>query len=203
MYSKKTYSFTLVLADVPEITGQVEDSLFEAGCDDTLLGNRDGVTYLDFDREASSLKEAIQSAIRDVFKAGFRAIRIEPDDLVNAAEIARRVKRTRESIRQIVTGARGPGGFPPPVSSVTNTSPLWRWTEVAKWFADKKIAKTAMFIEADSIRKINALLEMSRVVADLKEVENLWHSLIVIKNISPRSAKTVKVKRRRQRALSR
>ncbi|MGA2796264.1 MAG: hypothetical protein ABSE63_01665 [Thermoguttaceae bacterium] len=203
MHGKKTYSFTLVLADVPEITQQVEDALFEAGCDDTLLGNRDGVTYLDFDRDANNLQEALQSAIRDVRKAGFTAIRIEPDDLVNASEIARRVNRSRESVRQLVTGVRGPGGFPPPMSSVTKSSPLWRWTEVVKWFADKRITKEIAFVEAEAeaIRKINAILEMSRSVDNLSEVQRLWNILVGATRKTKISAHKLEAIRRRDTVL--
>ncbi|MFQ5845167.1 MAG: GTPase RsgA, partial [Planctomycetota bacterium] len=60
--------------------------------------------------------------------------RVEPDDLVTASEIARRARRSRQSIQQLVEGTRGPGGFPPPVSSLTKRSPIWRWAEVAQWF---------------------------------------------------------------------
>jgi len=45
-------------------------------------------------------------------------VRVEPDDLVSAAEIARRVGRSRESIRQLGGGLRGPGGFPAPLARI-------------------------------------------------------------------------------------
>jgi hypothetical protein len=38
-----------------------------------------GVAYLDFDREANSLEEAVRSAIDDIQAAGFRATRVEID----------------------------------------------------------------------------------------------------------------------------
>ena len=106
-----------------------------------LLGSRGGVVYLDFDREADSLQAAVSSAIRDVRKAGYRVSRIEPDEFINASEIARRLRRSRESVRKLVAGSRGPGRFPPRVSSVTKASPLWRWSEVAQWVAENSIAK--------------------------------------------------------------
>ena len=77
----KTYTFTLVLSGFIELSEDVEDRLFESGCDDALLSFRDGVPYLDFDREEESLREAILSAIHDVEGAdiGARVIRVEPD----------------------------------------------------------------------------------------------------------------------------
>lgn len=129
----KTHTFTLVLSGVSELSEEMETALFEAGCDDALLASRDGVIYLDFDREAPSFREAVLSAIADVARAAFTVARVEPDDLVTAAEIARRAGRSRENIRQLIRGTRGPGGFPPPVGGVTSRSPIWRWAQVAEW----------------------------------------------------------------------
>jgi len=62
----QTYQFTLVLTGISEVTSEVEDAVFEAGCNDALLLSRDGVVYLDFDRQASSFPEAVRSAIANV-----------------------------------------------------------------------------------------------------------------------------------------
>jgi hypothetical protein len=76
-----TWSFTLVLSGVRALTDEVTDALFQAGCDDALVGMRDGAIYLDFDREAASFRDAVLSAIADVEKAGLgaRVIRVEPE----------------------------------------------------------------------------------------------------------------------------
>jgi hypothetical protein len=66
MSQMKTYQFTLVLKNVNENTKELEDSLFEVGCDDALINFKNGAVYLEFDREASSLEEAVISAIKDV-----------------------------------------------------------------------------------------------------------------------------------------
>lgn len=63
---KRKYQFTLVLKGVDENTSELEDSLYKAGCDDALINFLDGAVYLDFDREAASLKEAVISANKDV-----------------------------------------------------------------------------------------------------------------------------------------
>src|SRR5439155_11589988 len=129
------HEFTLALAGFSQLTDDVEDRLFQAGCDDALLGILDGAPFVDFTREAQSLKDAILSAIRDVAKAGFEVVRIESDDLVSAAEIARRAGRSRESIRQLRTAKRGPGGFPPPVAGIKGRTQVWHWSQVADWLA--------------------------------------------------------------------
>jgi hypothetical protein len=72
-----TYAFTLRLADVDVITPEMAEALFEAGCDDSTAGSRDGVVSVHFDREADSLGDAIGSAVNDVTRAGFWVSRVE------------------------------------------------------------------------------------------------------------------------------
>jgi hypothetical protein len=74
---QECYSFTLLLAGFDDITQELEDAVFEAGCADALLGIHCGIPYLAFDREASSLDEAIKSAIAAVEKVQARGIKIE------------------------------------------------------------------------------------------------------------------------------
>ncbi|WP_420619985.1 hypothetical protein [Candidatus Poriferisocius sp.] len=60
------FTFTLVVEDRDLKTDEVVDALFEAGCDDALVGSSEGVQFLDFDREAGSVEEAVRSAVADV-----------------------------------------------------------------------------------------------------------------------------------------
>ena len=73
----KTYEFSLILKDSPELTEEIADELFAAGCDDGTPGTCNGVFSIDFHREASSLEAAIQSAIRNVTSAGYPVERVE------------------------------------------------------------------------------------------------------------------------------
>ena len=81
------YEFTLVLAGSPELTEQVADDLFEAGCDDATPGTCNGVFSIDFHRKAGSLEAAINSAINNVKAAGFEVDRVEirPDAMSQAS----------------------------------------------------------------------------------------------------------------------
>ena len=63
------YQFTLVLKNISEGIPHLEDNLFEAGCDDALINYRNGAVYLEFDRQATSLEDAVISAIKDVRSA--------------------------------------------------------------------------------------------------------------------------------------
>ena len=50
------------------------------------------------------------------------------------SDIARRAGRTRESVRLLVDGKRGPGGFPPPLGIVGEGIRVWPWSVVLEWF---------------------------------------------------------------------
>jgi hypothetical protein len=71
------YDFTLILGEPLELTDDIADALFAAGCDDGTPGTCNGVFSIDFHREAASLEEAIRSAIKDVRTAGYEVARVE------------------------------------------------------------------------------------------------------------------------------
>ena len=71
------YDFTLILSGSVELSEEVAEALFEAGCDDGTPGTSGGVFSIDFHRQASSLEEAIRTAIVDVKSAGFDVARVE------------------------------------------------------------------------------------------------------------------------------
>ncbi len=159
------YSFTVVIDG--DVDARLND-LFDAGCDDATFGAVDGVHYGDFDRTAPTFSQAITSALTAIESVeGLRIIRVEPDDLVTAADIAERLGRTRESVRLLIAGARGPGGFPAPVWRLRTRNRLWRWSDVAAW------AKLDTTLEANArlVAAVNAALELRRVVTELPEDE--------------------------------
>ena len=73
----KKYDFTLLLSGSVELTEDVADALFAAGCDDGTPGTCDGVFSIDFHREAHALEEAIQTAIADVKSASYEVDQVE------------------------------------------------------------------------------------------------------------------------------
>lgn len=70
------YEFSLILSDA-EVTDEYADKLYEAGCDDASILTRDGITRLQFDRDAANLDEALASAIQSVERAGLTVSRVE------------------------------------------------------------------------------------------------------------------------------
>jgi hypothetical protein len=85
----KNFEFTLVLAGKRQLSDDLEDAIFEAGCDDATLSLRNAIAYLDFDREANSFKEAVISAIQQLenSKMSLTVERVESNDLAKMAEI--------------------------------------------------------------------------------------------------------------------
>ncbi len=163
------HHFTLVIAGRLD-RDETMDALFEAGCDDATFGTVDDVGYGDFIREAPSFAQAVRSAIDQVASVSpLRVLRVEPDDLVTMREIADRMGRSRESVRLLIKGARGPGGFPPPVSHLKARSRLWRWSEVAAWA--EQHAASVEYHRALLVAAINAALVLRQSVAGLTAAE--------------------------------
>ena len=74
----KTHKFTLIIAGVAEITPELADALYSATKGDIELNLRDGVVFLEFERTAPTLREAVTGAIREVEGAnvGVRVVRV-------------------------------------------------------------------------------------------------------------------------------
>lgn len=157
----ETHEFTLLIAG-PDLQSEENlHALFEAGCDDATFGSRDGIQYADFHREGASMAEAIRSAIHAV-EAAVResvVIRVEPEELVSLTAIATRTSRSRESVRLLAEGKRGPGGFPSPASWVDAKTRVWRWTDVAGWFESRLGESLALGAAAETVATFNGLLE--------------------------------------------
>lgn len=159
--AQKSYQFTLELKNVDANTADLEDSLYEAGCNDALIYSRNGSVYLDFDRLASSFEAAITSAINHCEAATLHAIvtRVAPDNLVTEAEIAKRLGKGRQTISLWIKGERKKNNpFPKPTTKLTDRSPLWNWCEIVDWlYQDLKVEKEQVD-QAHLIEDINAML---------------------------------------------
>ena len=75
----KNYEFDVILKDVSELTDEIADKLFAAGCDDGTPAGCAGVVWVHFDREAASLEDAIRSALAQVQAAPFVVSKVELD----------------------------------------------------------------------------------------------------------------------------
>lgn len=160
--SEREFDFALIVGGVSDLTQEVEDALFEAGCDDATLSIQYGRLYLEFSRRAQSLEEAIVSAIQDVQKAGIGAqiLQVDECNLVTASEIARRIDRSRQLVHQYITGERGPGDFPSPACHLDDEhAPLWQWCAVSFWLVQNNLLRKEECRNAEVVYAINHVLE--------------------------------------------
>lgn len=173
--SSSLHEFTLVISGPKELTGNDLDALFEAGFDDATFTERDGLIFVDIARKGADALNVISEAIHVLERTlrGSVVVRVEPDDLVTLSGIAERTKRSRESVRLLVEGKRGPGGFPRPVTLVDSKSRLWRWSDVARWFDERLGQQVEVGLDtATSLAAINAALELRTQRTRLGEAEH-------------------------------
>jgi len=160
---EKVYQFTLILKNVDESTSGLEDSLYEAGCDDALINFRNGTVYLDFDRTATSLENAVLSAIKNVESSSVKAVvaTVAPEDLVTESEIAKRLDKKRQTISLWIKGTRrSQHAFPKPVMMLSARSPFWKWYEIVTWlYKNGVISEKEVLDNAEFVEDINAVLE--------------------------------------------
>ncbi|GAA0999802.1 hypothetical protein [Subtercola frigoramans] len=107
------------------------DELFDSGLDDITPATEQGIGILMVTRSAESLIAAIVSVVEDAREAGFVVTGVKDEDLVSLKTIATRLGRSYESLRLLAIGKRGPGGFPPSLSS--DGWSLYSWAAVSKW----------------------------------------------------------------------
>ena len=169
-----THTFRVVF-DVPGVDS-IEphlDALASARCDDAaFMGPApDGTFTAEFDRDAPTFAGAVVSALdalRSVF-ADARLLRVLPDDLVTVAAIAGRTGRSDESVRLLRQGRRGPGGFPAAAGWINEKTQIWRWTDVAAWFADALGEPPAGAEHASFLAALNDALDLTARAGDLRE----------------------------------
>lgn len=135
------YHFSILIRDAEKEMPNLEDILFEAGCDDALICFYNQSVYLEFDREAKTAQEAIQSAFNDIRQAGFSDLVLQEAGVSSLSEIAARTGLTRAAISNYANGKRAKD-FPRPIYGVASGSALYSWKEVANWlYQRKKISK--------------------------------------------------------------
>lgn len=171
------YNFTLKfeLENKETESEQYLDSLFEAGCDDALIGvGTPGSIALDFIRKSDSAYNAIVSAIKDVKRAIPNAKLIEASpDLVNPSDIASLIGHTRQNVRKMILSKKQP--FPTAVHSSFSGS-FWHLEQVLIWMKtsgypiDDKLADVAHIT-------LNANVARQGAFAD-KSIQQKFNSLI-------------------------
>lgn len=151
------YEFAIVATGLDPAADDYESRFYDHGCDDATVSFQKGCTIVDFAREASSLVEAIASAVMAVREAGGQVERIEPDPLVSLSDIATRGGLTRAAVSHYALGQRM-DGFPPPRFRVMSATPLWDWPDVANWLCRQGKLSAEVVEEGVVIAAANRLL---------------------------------------------
>jgi hypothetical protein len=126
----------LLVVDGLDLTDRNLDRLFEV-LPDAVPASIGGVGTVASPVDATDAESAaltLADAITGCFPAAI-AVRLD-QDLVSIPDIAKRVVRSRESIRLLVDAKRGPGGFPSPVGTVGDGIRVWPWAVVVDWFTN-------------------------------------------------------------------
>jgi hypothetical protein len=101
---------------------------------EAVLSEAGGVTTVRATLRAPGPAAAVSQLVESVSKAVPAAVPLRVDqDLVSVSDIAQRIGRTRESVRLLVAGKRGPGRFPPPIGVVGDGIRVWPWSVVLEW----------------------------------------------------------------------
>lgn len=154
----ETYEFTVIATGLDPQDEGFEALFYDAGCDDALVSFQKGHILVDFSREASSLEEAIGSAVDNCRAAGAIVERVEPDPLVSLSDIATRSDMSRSAMTNYFKGHRSEG-FPAPKARVTTASPLWDWSDVSIWLYHHDRVSKETAIGATVFSVANDLLE--------------------------------------------
>lgn len=154
---ESNFNISLVV-DGLELTDTNLDRLFGM-LPDALPAMIGGVTTIASPIEAVDAKAAAMKLV-DTIEAAFPeliVVRVD-QDLVSIPDVADRLGRSRESIRLLVEGKRGPGGFPAPIGVVGDGIRVWPWSSVAEWFAssmdvnlDERLISPETAAEVDAV----------------------------------------------------
>ncbi|MGB2916799.1 MAG: hypothetical protein WBB83_09470 [Candidatus Microthrix parvicella] len=132
---RATFSVSLVLENFEFTDGNL-DRVFEV-LPDAVPSSIGGLTSLATPVEAADAEAAaflLVELVGEIFPDAM-AVRLD-QDLVAISDIAARTERSRESVRLLVEGKRGPGGFPAPVGTVGDGIRVWPWASILGWFRD-------------------------------------------------------------------
>jgi hypothetical protein len=169
-----SYEFAFVVEGFDVEDSVTLDHLYET-FDDVSAAWEDGKTTLMFVVEAEKPEMALKTAYLKL-TTGFpllRVLRVDRD-LVTASEIAARVNRTPESVRQLATGQRGPGDFPAPFSVLSGGTRVWAWSDVVSWFeASGRHVENNLLIDHETATRFDMYIISNQAGFKVGEVDML------------------------------
>lgn len=137
------------------------DALGAAGLDDATVADIRGEWVVLIDHVAPSYVDAVMSAVATIESVPECAVlRVEPEDLVSAGEIAARCRKTRQWVHQRANGSRGAGDFPNPFYGAGGMA-RWRWADIERYIAaDASAGSDDLQAEAVFLEALNAALAL-------------------------------------------
>ncbi|HEY2535760.1 MAG TPA: hypothetical protein VGI24_02115 [Solirubrobacteraceae bacterium] len=172
------HTFTIRFLAPGRTLDDLSIDLYDRIDDASLMGpDEDGSFLYEFDRVAPSLPDALAAALSEFTGALPEAsvIRVHEYDLASMSDIAARAGRTPESIRLLVKGKRGPGGFPPAAGDLGGRMKVWRWAEVAQWFEQALGEPLPDTSDSAFLQAFNDALEIRRLADRLGAPE--WRAI--------------------------
>ncbi len=156
--TEKAFEFDLVLA-LPDGTdeGTILDALYEAGCDDAVVGlGAPGLIGMGFTRAGQEPEAVISETVKQVLKGlprGTRLREVKPD-LVSLADVAARLKVTRQALQK----RRMP---PPSLGGLYRASEMPPYLDaVPGKLRDGTRAAGAWFAAAPGAQRVNARISL-------------------------------------------
>ena len=137
------------------------DTLFEAGCDDALVGvGNVGYIELNYTCEASKSQQTFVEAIKKVKKAIPHAVleKAEPY-LLNSTELAFYFGFTKQNMRKY-TRNKSSINHPFPVPAVSGKTSYWYLYEVAVWFTENTDHK----FEKNHLMALKTVVGLNRAI---------------------------------------
>lgn len=126
-------------------------------------GEVQAVVFVDGSSRATSAARHLAEVLRAEVSPDVRIHVVQ--DLVSVSDIAQRTGFTRQYVRMLVTGDRGPGHFPRPLGAVGKTG-VWHWTPVSKWLRTHfELGDSYELLDQDElyeIRRVLRVLDSSR-----------------------------------------
>lgn len=167
------YEFTLrySLARPESDMDAVAEALYANGCDDALVGiGQIGRVALDFSRYATTARNAVLGAIRDVHYAIPDAALVEVSpDLVGISEVAALFGRSRQNMWKLLMSGRSAA----PVPVYEGSSALWHLGQLLQWLADEK----GYHVSAELLDLADVTMQVNRansaLSADIETVREL------------------------------
>jgi hypothetical protein len=168
------HTFTIQFLAPGRTLDDLSIDLYDRIDEASLMGpDEDGSFLYEFDRIAPTLPDALAMALSDLTSALPEAtvIRVHEYDLASMSDIATRAGRTPESIRLLVNGKRGPGGFPPAAGDLGGRMKVWRWAEVAQWFDETLGQPLPNTSDSAFLQAFNDALDIRRLADRLGDRE--------------------------------